>query len=228
MTKNTSYQNIEIFDIEAEKALLGAILISKDTSMAIDEINQIIQFSDFYRKANQDIYLAMNELASKNTAVDVITLVENLNSKQKLDNVGGVAYITDLNNYVPSAINIKKYAFIVKDKAIRRNLIHNLNNITETAKNGDININELLDRAEKAVLNISNTTVAKDNIVEPKEYIMQTLMEIENRYNNKTSGKLFGIDTGFKELNNITGGLQKSDLIILAGRPSMGKTAFAV
>lgn len=228
MTKNTSYQNIEIFDIEAEKALLGAILISKDTSMAIDEINQIIQFSDFYRKANQDIYLAMNELASKNTAVDVITLVENLNSKQKLDNVGGVAYIADLNNYVPSAINIKKYAFIVKDKAIRRNLIHNLNNITETAKNGDININELLDRAEKAVLNISNTTVAKDNIVEPKEYIMQTLMEIENRYNNKTSGKLFGIDTGFKELNNITGGLQKSDLIILAGRPSMGKTAFAV
>lgn len=217
-----------LYSIEAEKSLLGAILISKDTSIAIDETNQVIKYTDFYRKANQDIYLAMNDLANKNIVIDSVTLVDRLNAKQKLDSVGGIAYITELNNYVPSAINLKRYADIIKEKAIRRKLVYNLNNISETAKNGDVDINELLDKAEKAILNISNTTITNDTIVEPVDYVIQSFLEIENRYNNKVNGKLFGIDTGFKDLNNITGGLQKSDLIILAARPSMGKTAFAV
>lgn len=217
-----------LYSIEAEKSLLGAILISKDTSIAIDETNQVIKYTDFYRKANQDIYLAMNDLANKNIVIDSVTLVDRLNAKQKLDSVGGIAYITELNNYVPSAINLKRYADIIKEKAIRRKLVYNLNNISETAKNGDVDINELLDKAEKAILNISNTTTTNDTIVEPVDYVIQSFLEIENRYNNRVNGKLFGIDTGFKDLNNITGGLQKSDLIILAARPSMGKTAFAV
>lgn len=217
-----------LYNVEAEKSLLGAILISKDTSIAIDETNQVIKYTDFYRKANQDIYLAMNDLANKNILIDSVTLIDRLNAKQKLDSVGGIAYITELNNYIPSAINLKRYADIIKEKAIRRKLVYNLNNISETAKNGDVNINELLDKAEKAILNISNTTTINDTIVEPVDYVMQSFLEIENRYNNRVNGKLFGIDTGFKDLNNITGGLQKSDLIILAARPSMGKTAFAV
>lgn len=217
-----------LYNVEAEKSLLGAILISKDTLTAIDEVNQIIQPADFYRKANQDIYIAMNDLASKNISFDIVTLSDKLNNKQKLESVGGIAYITELNNYVPSAINLKRYADIIKEKAIRRKLVYNLNNISETAKNGDVDINELLDKAEKAILNISNTTATNDTIVEPVDYVMQSFLEIENRYNNRVNGKLFGIDTGFKDLNNITGGLQKSDLIILAARPSMGKTAFAV
>ena len=107
-----------LYSIEAEKSLLGAILISKDTSIAIDETNQVIKYTDFYRKANQDIYLAMNDLANKNIVIDSVTLVDRLNAKQKLDSVGGIAYITELNNYVPSAINLKRYADIIKEKAI--------------------------------------------------------------------------------------------------------------
>ena len=217
-------------NVEAEKALLGAILIAKDKSRVIDEVNQIIKSTDFYRKANQVIYLTILDLFNTRKDIDSITLTEKLTNTNQLEAVGGIAYITDLSNCVPSAVNIKSYANIVRENAIKRELINAGQKIIQQAReaDGDVDINLVLDNAEKDILEIAKTANNTDRIVEPAEYIMNAFTEIEKRYNSSQDGKLFGLDTGFSELNRMTGGLQKSDLIILGARPSMGKTAFAL
>lgn len=217
-------------NVEAEKALLGAILIAKDKSIVIDEVNQIIKSTDFYRKANQVIYLTILDLFNTRKDIDSITLTEKLTNTNQLESVGGIAYITDLSNCVPSAVNIKSYANIVRENAIKRELINAGQKIIQQAReaDGDVDINLVLDNAEKDILEIAKTANNTDRIVEPAEYIMNAFTEIEKRYNSSQDGKLFGLDTGFSELNRMTGGLQKSDLIILGARPSMGKTAFAL
>lgn len=217
-------------NIEAEKALLGAILIAKDKTIVIDEVNQIIKSTDFYRKSNQIIYLSILDLFNTNKDIDSITLTEKLTNTNKLESVGGIAYITDLANCVPSASNIKSYANIVRENAIKRELINAGQKIIQQAQDadGDVDINLILDNAEKDILEIAKTANSIDRIIEPAEYIMNAFTEIEKRYNNRQENKLFGLDTGFSELNRMTGGLQKSDLIILGARPSMGKTAFAL
>lgn len=217
-------------NVEAEKALLGAILIAKDKSIVIDEVNQIIKSTDFYRKANQIVYLTILDLFNTRKDIDSITLTEKLTNTNQLESVGGIAYITDLSNCVPSAVNIKSYANIVRENAIKRELINAGQKIIQQAReaDGDVDINLVLDNAEKDILEIAKTANNTDRIVEPAEYIMNAFTEIEKRYNSSQDGKLFGLDTGFSELNRMTGGLQKSDLIILGARPSMGKTAFAL
>ena len=217
-------------NVEAEKALLGAILIAKDKSIVIDEVNQIIKSTDFYRKANQIVYLTILDLFNTRKDIDSITLTEKLTNTNQLEAVGGIAYITDLSNCVPSAVNIKSYANIVRENAIKRELINAGQKIIQQAReaDGDVDINLVLDNAEKDILEIAKTANNTDRIVEPAEYIMNAFTEIEKRYNSSQDGKLFGLDTGFSELNRMTGGLQKSDLIILGARPSMGKTAFAL
>lgn len=217
-------------NVEAEKALLGAILIAKDKSIVIDEVNQIIKSTDFYRKANQVIYLTILDLFNTRKDIDSITLTEKLTNTNQLESVGGIAYITDLSNCVPSAVNIKSYANIVRENAIKRELINAGQKIIQQAReaDGDVDINLVLDNAEKDILEIAKTANNTDRIVEPAEYIIKAFTEIESRYNSNKDGKLFGLDTGFSELNRMTGGLQKSDLIILGARPSMGKTAFVL
>lgn len=217
-------------NVEAEKALLGAILIAKDKSIVIDEVNQIIKSTDFYRKANQVIYLTILDLFNTRKDIDSITLTEKLTNTNQLESVGGIAYITDLSNCVPSAVNIKSYANIVRENAIKRELINAGQKIIQQAReaDGDVDINLVFNNAEKDILEIAKTANNTDRIVEPAEYIMNAFTEIEKRYNSSQDGKLFGLDTGFSELNRMTGGLQKSDLIILGARPSMGKTAFAL
>lgn len=217
-------------NIEAERALLGAILIAKDKAVVIDEVNQIIKSTDFYRKANRVIYLTILDLFNTRKDIDIITLTEKLTNVNKIESVGGIAYITDLANCVPSATNIKSYANIVRENAIKRELINTGQKIIQQAReaDGDVDINLVLDNAEKDILEIAKTANNTDRIVEPAEYIMNAFTEIEKRYNSSQDGKLFGLDTGFSELNRMTGGLQKSDLIILGARPSMGKTAFAL
>ena len=217
-------------NVEAEKALLGAILIAKDKSIVIDEVNQIIKSTDFYRKANQVIYLTILDLFNTRKDIDIVTLTEKLTNTNKLESVGGIAYITDLSNCVPSAVNIKSYANIVRENAIKRELINAGQKIIQQAReaDGDVDINLVLDNAEKDILEIAKTANNTDKIIEPAEYIIKAFTEIESRYNSNKDGKLFGLDTGFSELNRMTGGLQKSDLIILGARPSMGKTAFVL
>lgn len=217
-------------NVEAEKALLGAILIAKDKSIVIDEVNQIIKSTDFYRKANQVIYLTILDLFNTRKDIDSITLTEKLTNTNQLESVGGIAYITDLSNCVPSAVNIKSYANIVRENAVKRELINAGQKIIQQAReaDGDVDINLVLDNAEKDILEIAKTANNTDKIIEPAEYIIKAFTEIESRYNSNKDGKLFGLDTGFSELNRMTGGLQKSDLIILGARPSMGKTAFVL
>lgn len=217
-------------NVEAEKALLGAILIAKDKSIVIDEVNQIIKSTDFYRKANQVIYLTILDLFNTRKDIDSITLTEKLTNTNQLESVGGIAYITDLSNCVPSAVNIKSYANIVRENAIKRELINAGQKIIQQAReaDGNVDINSVLDNAEKDILEIAKTANNTDKFIEPAEYIIKAFTEIESRYNSNKDGKLFGLDTGFSELNRMTGGLQKSDLIILGARPSMGKTAFVL
>lgn len=217
-------------NVEAEKALLGAILSAKDKSIVIDEVNQIIKSTDFYRKANQVIYLTILDLFNTRKDIDSITLTEKLTNTNQLESVGGIAYITDLSNCVPSAVNIKSYANIVRENAIKRELINAGQKIIQQAQqaDGNVDINSVLDNAEKDILEIAKTANSTDKIIEPAEYIIKAFTEIESRYNSNKDGKLFGLDTGFSELNRMTGGLQKSDLIILGARPSMGKTAFVL
>ena len=217
-------------NIEAEKALLGAILIANDKTEILDEVNQIIKSSDFYRKANRVIYLTILDLFNTRKDIDIVTLTEKLTNTNKLESVGGIAYITDLANCVPSAANIKSYANIVRENAIKRELINTGQKIIQQAQqaDGNVDINSVLDNAEKDILEIAKTANNTDKIIEPAEYIIKAFTEIESRYNSNKDGKLFGLDTGFSELNRMTGGLQKSDLIILGARPSMGKTAFVL
>ena len=214
-------------NIDAEKALLGSILISsKKSDIAVDEANQIIQPSDFYRPQNREIYLAMLELFQENNPIDILTLTEQLNKRHKLEYVGGVAYITSLPNCVPSAANLKHYAKIVKEKSVLRRVYNVAKEIIGDCEN-NIDIGETLDKAEQEILSISKTA-DNNEIIEPTEIMVNTFKGLEERCTRQQEGKLSGIDTGFFKLNDMTGGLRKNNLIIVGARPAMGKTSFVL
>ncbi len=217
------YQKMQ--NIDAEKSLLGSILInSKKSDIAVDEASQIIQSSDFYRPQHCEIYLAMLELFKENNPIDILTLTEQLNKRHKLEYVGGIAYITNLPNCVPSAANLKHYAKIVKDKSNLRQLFNIAQSVIEDCTN-NADIGETLDKAEQEILSISKTAI-NDTIIEPTEIMVNTFKKLEERCNRQQEGKLSGIDTGFFKINDMTGGLQKNNLIIIGARPAMGKTSF--
>lgn len=213
-------------NVEAEKSLLGSILISSDSGIAVDEANQIIKPIDFYRPQHREIYLAMLDLFKKNSPIDFTTLTEQLNKRNKLEYVGGIAYITSLPNCVPSAVNLKYYAKIIKEKSTLRQLYNTAQLTLEDCKN-NMDIGTILDKAEQRILNISKTT-DNDRIIEPVEIITTVFQNLEKRCNRQQEGRLSGINTGFKKLNEMTGGLQKNNLIIIGARPAMGKTALAL
>lgn len=213
------------YNIEAESSVLGSILISSLEVM--DEITSVISADDFYRNAHKDIYNSMIELYKKNINIDSVTLIEQLQKNNKLEKVGGIAYITNLCNYVPSAKNCINYAKIVKEKSIQRKLFNAGNMITSLATESK-DINQTLAEAEKIMLDISKDSSGDDSIQEPIDRMLDTFKALEERYNNREEGKCLGIDTGYKDLNKILGGFQKSDFIIIGGRPAMGKTAFAL
>lgn len=213
------------YNIEAESSVLGSILISSLEVM--DEITSVISADDFYRNTHKDIYNSMIELYKKNINIDSVTLIEQLQKNNKLEKVGGIAYITNLCNYVPSAKNCINYAKIVKEKSIQRKLFNAGNMITSLATESK-DINQTLAEAEKIMLDISKDSSGDDSIQEPIDRMLDTFKALEERYNNREEGKCLGIDTGYKDLNKILGGFQKSDFIIIGGRPAMGKTAFAL
>lgn len=213
------------YNIEAESSVLGSILISSLEVM--DEITSVISADDFYRTAHKDIYNSMIELYKKNINIDSVTLIEQLQKNNKLEKVGGIAYITNLCNYVPSAKNCINYAKIVKEKSIQRKLFNAGNMITSLATESK-DINQTLAEAEKIMIDISKDSSSDDSIQEPIDRMLDTFKALEERYNNREEGKCLGIDTGYKDLNKILGGFQKSDFIIIGGRPAMGKTAFAL
>ena len=209
-------------NIEAEQSVLGAMLIDKE---AIAKATEILSAEDFYREAHRVIFSAMLEIYNKNEAVDMITVTDILRRDNKLEDVGGIAYITSLANVVLTAANVKYHAEIVAEKSVLRQLVKVSTEIAAMGYEANDEVGVLLDTAESRILEISNRKKRAD-FTPISAVLMDSVQNIEKLLNNK--GGLTGIPTGFNDLDKLTSGLHPSDFIILAARPSMGKTALAL
>ncbi len=209
-------------NLEAEQSILGSILLENS---AINSALEFLSKDDFYSEAHRKIFRVMVELSDKNEPVDIITLSNALRDKNLLDSVGGTAYLASLVDNVPSAANAANYAKIAKEKAILRGLIGSATEIITSCYDTGTDVDQILDRAEQSIFEIS------ENKVRPafhpiREIVKDSFRSIEDLYSRKEL--ITGVPTGFEKIDDLTSGLQKSDLIIVAGRPSMGKTAFAL
>jgi len=209
-------------NIEAEQSVLGAILIE---NTALYKAIEIIGIDDFYKEAHKKIFLSMIELNEKNEAIDLVTLTEYLRKKNELDSVGGATYLSLLANTVPTAANIKYHSKIIYEKALLRNLINTATEIVSYGYENSRDIEELLDYAENAIFRISERKI-KPSFSAIKDIIKDSFETIERLSEKKE--RVTGIPTGFYDLDMLTSGFQPSDLIIVAGRPSMGKTALCL
>jgi replicative DNA helicase len=207
---------------DAEASLLGAILIDSD---AIVKIADIISATDFYDERNGRIYEAITQLYEKHSPIDVLTLSDQLKSTGFIEFVGGAAYLTQLTNFVPTAAHVEQYAEIVSQKAIRRRLIQVAQETVTLSYNEERNLQELIEEAETRLFEVSQKHVKQD-IASVESVLSESFDRLDELHKDK--GKLRGIPTGFKDLDNILAGLQRSDLFILAARPSMGKTAMSL
>ena len=208
--------------IEAEQSVLGAMLIDKE---AIAKVTEVLNADDFYREAHRVIFTAMLELYNKNEAVDLITVTDILRRDNKLEDIGGIAYITSLANIVLTPANVKYHADIVAEKSVLRQLVKVSTEIAAMGYEANDEVGVLLDTAESRILEISNRK-KKADFTPISAVLMDSVQSIEKLLNNK--GGLTGIPTGFNDLDKLTSGLHPSDFIILAARPSMGKTALAL
>ena len=209
-------------NIEAEQAVLGAMLIDKE---AIAKATELLSADDFYREAHRVIFSAMLELYNKNEAVDMVTVTEILKRDNKLEDIGGIAYITSLANVVLTAANVKYHAEIVAEKSVLRQLVRVSTEIAAMGYEANDDVGTLLDTAESRILEISNRK-KKADFTPINDILMDSVQSIESLLQNK--GGLTGIPAGFADLDKLTSGLHPSDFIILAARPSMGKTALAL
>ena len=208
--------------VESEQSILGSILLDKD---AIITVSETIRPSDFYKEAHKIIYECMLKLSNKNEPIDLITLTEELKKQGHLDDVGGISYITSLSTIVPTTSNVKYYADIVKEKSVLRQLIKASNDIINLGYENSVKVEEVLERAEKRIFDISQEK-ASDDFKSINLVLMDAYDMIEKLYTNKSD--VTGITTGFKDLNKKINGLQRTDLILIAARPAMGKTAFSL
>lgn len=209
-------------NIEAEQAVLGAMLIDKE---AIAKATEVLSADDFYREAHRVIFSAMLELYNKNEAVDMVTVTEILKRDNKLEDIGGIAYITSLANVVLTAANVKYHAEIVAEKSVLRQLVRVSTEIAAMGYEANEDVGTLLDTAESRILEISNRK-KKNDFTAINDILMDSVQSIESLLQNK--GGLTGLPSGFADLDKLTSGLHPSDFIILAARPSMGKTALAL
>ena len=209
-------------NIEAEQAVLGAMLIDKE---AIAKATEVLSEDDFYREAHRVIFSAMLELYNKNEAVDMVTVTEILKRDNKLEDIGGIAYITSLANVVLTAANVKYHAEIVAEKSVLRQLVRVSTEIAAMGYEANEDVGTLLDTAESRILEISNRK-KKNDFTAINDILMDSVQSIESLLQNK--GGLTGLPAGFADLDKLTSGLHPSDFIILAARPSMGKTALAL
>lgn len=205
-------------NLDAEMSLLGAILIDEET---LADISDKLRPNDFYDKRHVVIFEAMMRLYERHRPVDLLTLSDELSKKSELDIVGGSAYLTELTNYVPTAAHAATYAEIIAQKAVRRRLIKASGDIAELGYDEDQEITELLSAAESELFSVSDTN-AKQDLVSLEQILTESFDRMEELH--RGGGKLRGIPTGWRDLDNMTAGLQQSDLIILAARPAMGKT----
>lgn len=209
-------------NIEAEQSLLGALLIDKDS---IIKIADIITSDDFYQTAHGFIYATILELFERKDPIDILSLTSRLDEKGQLDIIGGRTYLINLTGAVPSAAHIVSYAQIIQKKATLRRLISAANNILELGYQEEKEVSDVLDKSEQSIFSVSQKFL-KEKFTHIKDILTGAFDRIDELHREK--GKLRGLPTGFTELDNLLGGLQKSDLIILAARPSVGKTALAM
>ncbi|MDD5693523.1 MAG: replicative DNA helicase [Patescibacteria group bacterium] len=209
-------------NLEAEVSLLGSILLDKE---AIVKVADIVIASDFYKDAHGDIYQAMLKLYEHREPIDVVTLTNKLEESKKLEQIGGSSYIATLASSVPSAAHITNYARIVSGKSLLRRLIRASTEIADLAMKEDDEITNILDKSEQAVFKVSQKHL-KENFIPIKDVLTESFDRIDELHKDK--GSIRGVPTGFKDLDNLLAGLQPSDLVILAARPSMGKTSLAL
>lgn len=208
--------------VESEQSILGSIILDKD---AIITVAETINPSDFYKEAHKIIYESMLKLNSNNEPIDLITLIEELRKEGHLDNIGGISYLTSLSTIVPTTSNVKYYANIVKEKSVMRQLIKASNEIINLGYDASTDVQEILDKAEKNIFDISQEKSGDD--IQPINLVLQDTFDMIERLCTQKSD-VTGITTGFTDLNKKINGLQRTDLILLAARPAMGKTAFSL
>ena len=209
-------------NLDAEMSILGAILIDDEV---LANVSDKLRPQDFYDKRHEKVYDAMFRLYERHRPVDLLTLSDELSKKDELEGVGGSAYLTELTNYVPTAAHAEAYADMITQKAVRRRLIKASSEIAELGFDEEKNIQELLEVAESELFSVSDSGIKQDLV--SLEYILtESFDRIEELHRDR--GKLRGVRTGYRDLDNLTAGLQKSDLLILAARPAMGKSTMAL
>jgi replicative DNA helicase len=209
-------------NLEAEQSVLGGILIE---NQAINKVMEILTPDDFYRDGHRKIYAALIDLSERDEPADLITITNELRKKDQLDAIGGASYLASLIDSVPTAANIEYYARIVREKAVLRKLIETSTEIITQSYQDRGDVENFLDEAEKAIFEISERRV-RPAFYSIREVVKDSLDTISRLYEKKEL--ITGIPSGFKELDKMTAGFQPSDLVIVAGRPSMGKTAFCL
>jgi replicative DNA helicase len=209
-------------NLEAEASLLGAILIDSD---ALVKIADNVSSTDFFDKRHEHIYEAILKLYERRSPIDVLTLADQLKIDGVLDLIGGASYLAELTNFVPTASHVEQYAEIVAQKALRRRLIATSQELTEISFDESKALKELIEEAESRLFQVSQKHV-KQSIVSIESVLQENYQRLHDLYENK--GALRGVTTGFRDMDNLLAGLQRSDLLILAARPAMGKTALSL
>ncbi|MCL4845602.1 MAG: replicative DNA helicase [Acidobacteria bacterium] len=209
-------------NLEAERSVLGAILVRNEV---LNHAAELIDVDDFFREAHRRIFDAMIALSERGHAIDLVTLKDELARRGALDDVGGPAYVAALGDGVPRATNVEHYARIIKEKSTLRRLIFSTSRILASAYEAGLDADELLDDAEKSIFEIADHRI-RTGFVPLRELVQDSFSTIEKLQEHK--GLVTGVPTGFDELDELTAGLQPSDLIIVAARPSMGKTSFTL
>ncbi len=215
-------QKIPPQNLEAEQSLLGSLLIDKDAIIAIADI---VDAEAFYMDKHRMIFEAIIDLYSKREPIDLLTLANRLVERNQLELIGGRSYLASLGNMVPTSSHVTNYAQIVQKKATLRNLIKSASEISAIGYNEDEDVTDILDKAEQKLFTVSQGHL-KQNFVPITSILNEAFERIDELHKEK--GKMRGVPTGFTDLDNLLAGLQKSDLIILAARPSVGKTTFAM
>ncbi len=217
-------QNLRIppHSIEAEQSVLGAIIMDHE---AVVVASEMLKPSDFYRPDHEQIFVAIMELYTSSSPIDLITIQDKLVQRGILEQVGGLGYIAELANRVPTSAHIKQYSKIVEEKAVLRRLIKASNDITAKSYEGDEKIDDIMGFAEKQIFDIIQNKHTED-FSHINQIVLESIDKIEQAH--QTKGGVTGVPSGFIDLDYKTAGLQPSDLILVAARPSMGKTAFAL
>ena len=205
-------------NLDAEKSLIGAVLIDEEV---LADVSEHVKPDDFYEKRHGIIFGGMMRLYEKHKPVDLLTLTDELKKKDELEIVGGSVYLSELTNYVPTAAHAEAYAELVATAAVRRRLIKASADISEMGFDEDTSTQELLEKAEAELFSVSDQSLKQD-LVSLESILTESFDRLEELHRNK--GALRGVRTGYRDLDNMTAGLQRSDLIILAARPAMGKT----